>query len=96
VDDRKPAALRAGVESGAVEATVAGPLWRIIEGCYLIADLPKEAHARVTDLNRRFDELNLGFVDAAVVALAGALGLSRIATTDRRHFDPLAALSRSS
>lgn len=63
----------------------------IVEGYYLIADLPKEAYGRVADLNRHFAELDLGFVDAAVVALAETLGLSRIATTDRRHFDPLAA-----
>lgn len=63
----------------------------IVDGYYLLADLPKDAYSRVADLNRRFDDLNLGFVDAAIVALAEALGLSRIATTDRRHFDPLAA-----
>jgi hypothetical protein len=63
----------------------------IVEGYYLIADLPKDAYARVADLNRRFDELDLGFVDAAVVALAETLGFPRVATTDRRHFEPLAA-----
>ena len=63
----------------------------IIDGYYLIADLPKEAYGRVADLNRHFEDLDLGFVDAAIIALAETLGLSRIATTDRRHFDPLAA-----
>jgi uncharacterized protein len=63
----------------------------IVDGHYLVADVPRNAYARVAELNRRFDDLNLGFVDAAIVALAEALGLSRIATTDRRHFDPLAA-----
>jgi predicted nucleic acid-binding protein len=63
----------------------------IVEGYYLIADLQKNAYARVADLNRRFEEVDLGFVDAAIIALAETLGLSRIATTDRRHFDPLAA-----
>jgi predicted nucleic acid-binding protein len=63
----------------------------IVDGHYLVADLPKDAYARVAELNRRFDDLNLGFVDAAIVALAEALGLSRVATTDRRHFEPLAA-----
>ena len=62
----------------------------IVEGYYLVADLPREAYGRVADLNRRFDDLDLGFVDAAIVALAEALELRRIATTDRRHFDPLA------
>lgn len=62
----------------------------IIEGYYLVADLPRDAYARVADVNRRFDDLGLGFVDAAIVALAESLGLRRIATTDRRHFEPLA------
>ena len=63
----------------------------IIEGYYLVADLSKDGYARVADLNRRFDDLDLGFVDASIIALTETLGLSRIATTDRRHFDPLAA-----
>ena len=63
----------------------------IIDGYYLVADLPRDGYARVAELNRRFDDLDLGFVDAAIVALARTLGLSRIATTDRRHFEPLAA-----
>lgn len=63
----------------------------IIEGYYLIVDLPRGGYARVAELNRRFEDLDLGFVDAAIAALAGTLGLSRIATTDRRHFEPLAA-----
>ena len=62
----------------------------IVDGYYLVADLPKAAYGRVADLNRRFEELDVGFVDAAIVALAETLGLRRIATTDRRHFEPLA------
>jgi uncharacterized protein len=60
-------------------------------GYYLVADLPHDAYPRVAELNRQFEDLELGFVDAAVVALAETLGLTRIATTDRRHFEPLAA-----
>jgi predicted nucleic acid-binding protein len=63
----------------------------IIEGHYLVADLPLDGYARVVAWNRRFDEIGLGFVDAAIAALAETLGLSRIGTTDRRHFEPLAA-----
>ena len=63
----------------------------IAEGYFLVADLPRGAYGRVAELNRRYDDLALGFVDAAIVALAEALGLTRIATTDRRHFGPLAA-----
>lgn len=61
----------------------------MIQGYYLVADLPREAYARIAELNRQFADLHLGFVDAAIVALAETLGLSRIATTDRRHFAPL-------
>jgi len=60
-------------------------------GHYFVADLPQEGYARVSELNRQFPELSLGFVDAAVVAIAEGLGLLRIATTDRRDFGPLAS-----
>jgi predicted nucleic acid-binding protein len=63
----------------------------IIDGYYLVADLPRDSYARVAEINQRFADLELGFVDAAIVALSETLGLPRIATTDRRHFDPLAA-----
>ena len=61
-----------------------------LEAHYLVVDLPQERFARVVELNRRYVDLDLGFVDAAVVALAESLGLRRIATTDRRHFEPVA------
>ena len=46
--------------------------------------------SRVAELNRIFSALSLGFVDAAVVAIGESLGLLRIATTDRRDFEPMA------
>jgi predicted nucleic acid-binding protein len=61
----------------------------LAEGCYFLADLPREQYARVAEINRQFARLELGFVDAAVVAIAEALGLARVATTDRRHFVPI-------
>lgn len=63
----------------------------VVAGYYLVADLPHAGYARVAELNRQFSDLQLGFVDAAIVAVAETLGLVRIATTDRRHFAPLAA-----
>jgi predicted nucleic acid-binding protein len=63
----------------------------VVEGYFLIVDLPRDGYARVAELNRRFDDIDLGFVDAAIAALAETLGVSRIATTDRRHFAPLAS-----
>ncbi len=60
-------------------------------GHYFVADLPREKYERIAELNRQFADLSLGFVDAAVVAISEFLGLRRIATTDRRDFEPLAA-----
>jgi uncharacterized protein len=63
----------------------------LASGDYLVADLGKERYGRVLELNERFASLSLGFVDAAIVAIAEQLGLRRIATSDRRDFEPLAA-----
>jgi uncharacterized protein len=60
----------------------------LVDGSYAVADLPREGYARVAALNRQYPAL--GFVDAAVVAIAEARNLLRIATSDRRHFGPLA------
>lgn len=58
----------------------------IVEGVYLVVDLDIDRYERVLDLNRRYADLRLGFVDAAVVAVSEQLGVRRLATTDRRHF----------
>jgi predicted nucleic acid-binding protein len=63
----------------------------IAGGHFFVADLPRQAYARIADINRQFEDLSLGFVDAAIVTLADSLNLPRVATTDRRHFVPLAA-----
>ena len=63
----------------------------ILSGHFLVADLPRQVYGRVTDINKQFADLSLGFVDAAIVILAETLDVPRVATTDRRHFTPLAA-----
>lgn len=45
---------------------------------------------RIRELDEQFAELDLGFVDSALVALTESTGVKRIATSDRRHFEPLA------
>jgi predicted nucleic acid-binding protein len=61
------------------------------DGAYLIADVPHDRYDDVAVVDRRFPDLALGFVDAAIVVLAEATGVRRVATSDRRHFEPLAA-----
>lgn len=41
---------------------------------------------RIAELVARYRDLGLGTVDASVVAAAERLGITRIATLDRRHF----------
>lgn len=58
----------------------------LVSGAYLVANLDERVYPRVLDLNRRYGDLELGFVDAAVMASAEILGIGRVATTDRRDF----------
>ncbi|MFQ5744297.1 MAG: type II toxin-antitoxin system VapC family toxin [Acidobacteriota bacterium] len=58
----------------------------LADGFYFVAELSEAGYTRVADLNEQFSQLQLGFVDAAVMATAEMLGLGRIATTDRRDF----------
>jgi predicted nucleic acid-binding protein len=51
---------------------------------YAAPTLPQLARAMAID--RHFEDLELGLVDASLVALADDLGVRRIATRDVRHF----------
>jgi uncharacterized protein len=63
----------------------------IIGNHYFVADLPRNAYFRVEQIDAQFADLELGFVDASIVALAESLKARRVATTDRHHFTPLAS-----
>lgn len=41
---------------------------------------------RSLEILKAYSDLNIGLVDASIVALAERLGISKILTTDRRHF----------
>jgi uncharacterized protein len=45
------------------------------------ADIP-----RIAELVEKYVSLPLGIVDAAVIATAERLGLTEVATVDRKHF----------
>lgn len=55
-------------------------------GAVEVADLRVPDYVRVRELCRRYHDLALGFVDAAVVAIAERYEETRIATLDHRHF----------
>lgn len=51
-----------------------------------LADLTSTDLARMADLTERYTNLGLGGTDASLVAIAERLGITDIATLDRRHF----------
>lgn len=52
-----------------------------------IAQLENEDIPRLSELVETYIDLPLGIVDAAVITIAERLGLTEIATVDRRHFN---------
>ena len=56
-----------------------GPKFQIVD------PIPGDS-ARAIELIRRYADLGLGFVDASIIALAERLGVTTIATIDRRDF----------
>lgn len=56
------------------------------DGDLTVADTPLDEWVRIGELVARYADLPLGTVDASVVAAAERLGVTAIATTDRRHF----------
>lgn len=58
----------------------------IASGALRVTDPVTDDHRRSRELIDRYADLDLGFVDAAVIAIAERLGETTIATLDRRHF----------
>jgi predicted nucleic acid-binding protein len=55
-------------------------------GEFLVESLEPGDYLRAAELVDLYADLPLGFVDAAVVAVAERLEVDRVLTTDRRHF----------
>ncbi len=53
---------------------------------YVVADLGVSDCARVRELCDRYADSDIGFVDAAVLAIVERLDEPKLATLDRRHF----------
>lgn len=58
----------------------------ITDGEFIIEPLEAEDIARAEALIRKYADLELGFVDATVIATAERLDAVEVVTTDRRHF----------
>jgi predicted nucleic acid-binding protein len=64
----------------------AGFLESVAEGDFTVVDLEPADYARAAELVVQYADLPLGAVDASVVAIAERLGITEVATLDRRHF----------
>ena len=65
--------------------------WRVfvddvVAGAYRLETLEPEDLARAEELERAYPKLDLGLVDASVIALCERLGERKVATLDRRDF----------
>lgn len=58
----------------------------IAAGDFVLVDLTATDCARMAELVRRYGDLPLGTTDASVIAVAERIGITEIATLDRRHF----------
>ena len=65
-------------------------------GAYVVADLTASDYTRVRELCDRYADADIGFVDAAVLAVVERLGEAKLATLDRRHFGLLRPRHRDS
>ena len=61
-------------------------LTAVASGCFRIADLDATTTGRTVELMEVYNDLNLGFVDAAIVAIAERHEATRIATLNHRDF----------
>jgi predicted nucleic acid-binding protein len=58
----------------------------IVGGAYRLEHLASDDLTRVAELEAAYDDLDLGMVDAAVIATCERLDERKVATLDRRHF----------
>jgi uncharacterized protein len=58
-------------------------------GAFLVEDLIAADYRRVRELCDRYADADIGFVDAAVLAVTERLAEPKLATLDRRHFGTL-------
>jgi predicted nucleic acid-binding protein len=58
-------------------------------GAYQVEDLVPDDYRRVRQLCDRYADSDIGFVDAAVLAVVERLNEPKLATLDQRHFGTL-------
>jgi len=62
-------------------------------GRFTVASLEREDYATIVELESRYEDLQLGLADCALVVLADRYRTDRIVSFDERHFRAVAPLS---
>jgi predicted nucleic acid-binding protein len=68
------------------EQTFVAVLDQVRSGAFLVEDLTPADYERAIGLLRAYNDLKVGFVDCAVLAVTERLGEPKLATLDHRHF----------
>lgn len=58
----------------------------IADGSFVVADLTKADYRRMAELVLQYGDMPLGTTDASVITIAERLGVTEVATLDKRHF----------
>jgi predicted nucleic acid-binding protein len=61
----------------------------ILAGAYEVVNLTIEDYERILEVCAQYADADIGFVDAAVLAIVERLNEPKLATLDRRHFTTL-------
>lgn len=61
----------------------------ILAGAYTVVALTAADHARCLEILRKYFDAQIGYVDAAVLAVTERLKEPKLATLDRQHFHML-------
>lgn len=61
----------------------------IRSGAFVVEDLIFDDYVRIAEVLDTYDDQDVGFVDAAVLAVVERLGEKKLATLDREHFSIL-------
>lgn len=95
-----PAPVLVEVDSWISQRLHAGALVALLadidDGAYAVAELTSVDYRRVAELCDRYADADIGFVDAAVLAIVERLDEPKLATLDRRHFSLVRPRHRAS
>jgi predicted nucleic acid-binding protein len=62
----------------------------VMTGFFTLQDIPFALYTRIQEIDLRYAQMELGFVDSSIMALSEWLNCQRIATLDHRHFAAVA------